>query len=192
MISSVGSSQMAMLQQSSESSSSNSLSSTQLETISSVLENYDTDNLSQSDAQSIIAAFEDAGIEPSAELASAPPSPQATRSTMRSTLRPLLSTATCDGGRFPCKHTFAWFHPPKTGTSFGNVLAHAANDTLPRCARISSCSADPAAPGDACCPQITKHKPQIVIRSCTDAHIVIVLLSVLHPREGSCNASSTP
>ena len=71
MISSVGSSQMAMLQQSSESSSSNSLSSTQLETISSVLENYDTDNLSQSDAQSIIAAFEDAGIEPSAELASA-------------------------------------------------------------------------------------------------------------------------
>lgn len=71
MISSVGSSQIAMLQQSSESSSSNSLSSSQLETISSVLENYDASNLSQSDAQSIVAAFEDAGIQASSELASA-------------------------------------------------------------------------------------------------------------------------
>ena len=71
MISSVDSSQMAMLQQSTQSSSTNSLSSSQLETISSVLEDYDASNLSQSDAQSIVAAFEDAGIEPSAELASA-------------------------------------------------------------------------------------------------------------------------
>ncbi|KAB7883107.1 hypothetical protein GA417_13010 [Poseidonibacter ostreae] len=71
MISGVDSSQMAMLQQSTQSSSTNSLSSSQLETISSVLEDYDANNLSQSDAQSIVAAFEDAGIEPSAELASA-------------------------------------------------------------------------------------------------------------------------
>jgi hypothetical protein len=72
MIGSVDSSQMAMLQQTSgsSSSSSGSLNYFQLETISSVLENYDADNLSQSDAQSIVAAFEDAGIEPSAELAS--------------------------------------------------------------------------------------------------------------------------
>lgn len=72
MIGSVSSSQMTMLQQTSESSSSeDSLSFSQLETISSVLENYDADNLSQSDAQSIVAAFQDAGIEPSSELASA-------------------------------------------------------------------------------------------------------------------------
>lgn len=73
MISSVDSSQVSMLQQSSQSSSksTNSLSYSQLETITSVLENYDADNLSQSDAQSIVAAFEDAGIQASAELASA-------------------------------------------------------------------------------------------------------------------------
>lgn len=73
MISSINSSQMIMPQQSSESSSqsSNSLSYSQLETISSVLENYDTNNLSQSDAQSIIAAFEDAGIQASSNLVSA-------------------------------------------------------------------------------------------------------------------------
>lgn len=40
----------------------------------------------------------------------------------------------------------AWFHPPKLGTSFGNVLAHAANASLPDCARISECSHDPSAP----------------------------------------------
>lgn len=72
MISSVGSSQIAMLQQSEQSSkSSDSLTSSQLETISSVLENYDADNLSENDAQSIVTAFQDAGIEPSSELASA-------------------------------------------------------------------------------------------------------------------------
>jgi hypothetical protein len=70
MISNVGS--IAMIQQSQESSStSDSLSYSQIETISSVLENYDADNLSQSDAQSIVAAFQNANIEPSAELASA-------------------------------------------------------------------------------------------------------------------------
>lgn len=53
------------------SSTENSLSSSQLETISTVLENYDADNLSKSDAQEIIAAFKEAGIEPSSELESA-------------------------------------------------------------------------------------------------------------------------
>ncbi len=53
------------------SSETQSLSSTQDELISSVLENYDASNLSQSDAQAIVAAFQDAGIEPSEELVSA-------------------------------------------------------------------------------------------------------------------------
>lgn len=53
----------------SSSSSNNTLSSSQLDTISSVLENYDSDNLSQSDAQSIVEAFESEGITPSFELA---------------------------------------------------------------------------------------------------------------------------
>lgn len=48
-----------------------SISSSQEETISSVLENYDASNLSKSDAQSIVAAFKEAGIEPSSELESA-------------------------------------------------------------------------------------------------------------------------
>ena len=55
----------------SESESTSSLSTSQLETISSVLSEYDADNLSQSDAQSIVAAFEEAGIQPSDELVSA-------------------------------------------------------------------------------------------------------------------------
>ena len=41
------------------------------ETISSILAEYDADNLSQSDAQAIVASFQDAGIEPSEELAAA-------------------------------------------------------------------------------------------------------------------------
>lgn len=53
------------------SGSSNSLTSSQLETISSVLENYDANNLSESDAQAIVEAFEEVGITPGAELASA-------------------------------------------------------------------------------------------------------------------------
>lgn len=52
-------------------SSVGELSSSQLDTISSVLANYDANNLSESDAQSIVAAFQKAGIEPSEELASA-------------------------------------------------------------------------------------------------------------------------
>lgn len=42
----------------------------------------------------------------------------------------------------------AWFHPPKLGTSFGNVLAHAANTSLPECARISECGVNPSTPQD--------------------------------------------
>lgn len=52
-------------------SSSSSLSSSQLDTISSVLEEYDANNLSQSDALEIVAAFKEAGINPSSELESA-------------------------------------------------------------------------------------------------------------------------
>jgi len=51
--------------------SSNNLSTSQLDTISSVLENYDASNLSQSDALEIVAAFKEAGIQPSSELKSA-------------------------------------------------------------------------------------------------------------------------
>ena len=52
-------------------SGSESTSSSQSETISSVLENYDADNLTESDAQAIVAAFQEAGIEPSKELEAA-------------------------------------------------------------------------------------------------------------------------
>ena len=61
----------APTQSTSTSSSSSDLSSTQLETIASVLENYDADNLSESDAQAIVAAFRDAGIEPGSDLETA-------------------------------------------------------------------------------------------------------------------------
>ncbi len=56
---------------SAENSSTSGLSSSQQETISSILENYDVDNLSQSDAKEIVAAFKEAGIEPGSELESA-------------------------------------------------------------------------------------------------------------------------
>lgn len=73
MISSVSSNSMMPPHSSnfSSSKSSSSLTSSQLETISSVLKNYDPSNLTSSDAQSIIASFEEAGIQPSLELASA-------------------------------------------------------------------------------------------------------------------------
>jgi len=47
------------------------LSESQLETISSVLSNYDSSNLSAEDASAIVEAFSSAGIEPSRELANA-------------------------------------------------------------------------------------------------------------------------
>lgn len=53
------------------SKSSSGLSNSQLETISSVLENYDSSNLSQSDAQVIVQAFQAAGIESGKELETA-------------------------------------------------------------------------------------------------------------------------
>lgn len=49
----------------------NNLTSSQSDTIASVLENYDANNLSKSDALEIVAAFKEAGIQPSAELESA-------------------------------------------------------------------------------------------------------------------------
>lgn len=52
-------------------SGSESNSSSPEEIISSVLADYDADNLTQSDAQAIVAALKDAGIEASEELASA-------------------------------------------------------------------------------------------------------------------------
>ncbi|MDY0051655.1 MAG: hypothetical protein RBR65_03850 [Aliarcobacter sp.] len=72
MISSISSSSIITPQSSqSSTSSSSNLTSSQLDTISSVLENYDASNLSASDAQSIVQSFQEAGIEPSAELVSA-------------------------------------------------------------------------------------------------------------------------
>lgn len=52
-------------------SDNNSITSSQKNTISSILEDYDANNLSESDAKSIVAAFKEAGIEPSDELMSA-------------------------------------------------------------------------------------------------------------------------
>ena len=52
-------------------SQNSSLTTSNEETISSILAEYDADNLSQSDAQAIVASFQDAGIEPSEELAAA-------------------------------------------------------------------------------------------------------------------------
>ena len=74
MINSISSSSTIMAdlaKSTSSTSSSSSLTAAQLETISSVLDSYDSSNLSASDAQSIIASFEEAGIEPSSELESA-------------------------------------------------------------------------------------------------------------------------
>ena len=74
MINSISSSSTIMAdlaKSTSSTSSSSSLTAAQLETISSVLESYDSSNLSASDAQSIIESFQDAGIEPSSELESA-------------------------------------------------------------------------------------------------------------------------
>jgi hypothetical protein len=51
--------------------SSSGLSSSQQATISSVLEEYDSKNLSQSDALEIVSAFKEAGIQPRAQLESA-------------------------------------------------------------------------------------------------------------------------
>ncbi|MEA2050749.1 MAG: hypothetical protein U9O56_08475 [Campylobacterota bacterium] len=73
MVGNISSSTMAMPQEmtSQASSSSSSLSTSQQETIASVLEEFDSSNLSASDAQSIMESFKEAGIEPSEELASA-------------------------------------------------------------------------------------------------------------------------
>lgn len=50
------------------SSSSNSLSLEQQQTIEDVLSNYDASSLSESDAAEIVSAFQNAGIEPSKEM----------------------------------------------------------------------------------------------------------------------------
>jgi len=53
------------------SSNSSSLTSSQKETISSVLSQFDSENLTTADAKSIVKSFSEAGITPSSELASA-------------------------------------------------------------------------------------------------------------------------
>jgi len=69
MVRSIGASSMMMPQQvNGQQSQSSSLTTSQQDTISSILEQYDSSNLSASDASSIIEAFQDAGIEPSKEL----------------------------------------------------------------------------------------------------------------------------
>lgn len=52
----------------SSTSNNRTLSSSQEDTISSVLENYDPNNLTKSDAKEIVSAFKEAGIRPSQEL----------------------------------------------------------------------------------------------------------------------------
>jgi len=69
MVGSVNSSSIITPQQMSGSNNSSSLTSSQLETISSVLSNYDSSNLSSEDASAIVEAFSTAGISPSRELA---------------------------------------------------------------------------------------------------------------------------
>ena len=56
---------------SSSRSNSNVLSFDQQQTLQDVLSNYDPDNLSTSDAQEIVSAFQEAGISPSKSLADA-------------------------------------------------------------------------------------------------------------------------
>jgi len=56
---------------SSNRSNSNVLSFDQQQTLQDVLSNYDSDNLTTSDAQEIVSAFQDAGITPSKSLADA-------------------------------------------------------------------------------------------------------------------------
>jgi hypothetical protein len=72
MVGSVSSnSAVAMQQMSQTSGSSSTLTDSQLEIISSTLEQYDSSNLSSEDASNIVEAFQDAGIQPSEALASA-------------------------------------------------------------------------------------------------------------------------
>ncbi len=72
MVGSISSSSMVTQQQASQgSNTSSSLTSSQLETITSTLEQFDGSNLSSDDASSIVEAFKEAGIQPSEELASA-------------------------------------------------------------------------------------------------------------------------
>lgn len=68
MVGSVNSNSVAMMQMQQMNSNQKqnaTLTDSQLETISSVLSEYDSENLTQTDAQEIIAAFEEAGIQPS-------------------------------------------------------------------------------------------------------------------------------
>jgi len=51
-----------------------------------------------------------------------------------------FSSSLCDQHIWgQCAPRIAWFHPMKTATSFGNVLAHFANSTLPDNAHIPLC-----------------------------------------------------
>ena len=68
-VSSVGTSQM--MQMSSRQSSGSSLTDTQKALIEETLEDYDVNNLSSSDAETIVGIFDEAGIAPSAALESA-------------------------------------------------------------------------------------------------------------------------
>lgn len=72
MINSVSSNQMMPLTQVVGQKSLNAaLTSTQLETISSVLSQFDASSLTQDDASSIVKSFQEAGIEPSTAMESA-------------------------------------------------------------------------------------------------------------------------
>eukprot|EP00930_Biecheleria_cincta_P087821 TRINITY_DN77058_c0_g1_i1.p1 TRINITY_DN77058_c0_g1~~TRINITY_DN77058_c0_g1_i1.p1 ORF type:complete len:375 (+),score=50.04 TRINITY_DN77058_c0_g1_i1:34-1158(+) len=49
-----------------------------------------------------------------------------------------------------CTARIAWFHPMKTGSTFGATLAHFANHTIPRNAHMPSCGYIDQTPEDAC------------------------------------------
>jgi hypothetical protein len=57
----------------------------------------------------------------------------------------------------------AWFHPPKTGTSFGTLLVHLANASLPARARMSTCTVGVSAP----------HGPEVSLHSPYEPHVCI-------------------
>ncbi len=66
-----GASAMVAVAQPQQSNNSPSLSDNQLKTIEETLAQYDTDNLTESDAAAIVEAFSEAGIQPGRELESA-------------------------------------------------------------------------------------------------------------------------
>ncbi|MBK1724772.1 hypothetical protein, partial [Thiocystis violacea] len=71
MINSISSNLASVMQQAPRMDKSQSLSEAQQQTMKDTLANFDADNLSASDATSIVDAFNEAGIQPGAAMESA-------------------------------------------------------------------------------------------------------------------------